>query len=158
MNPKVLSAEHLVSFCDVLRNADKKIVFTNGCFDLLHPGHLDYLKKAKDLGDILIVGVNSDESIKRLKGKNRPINDLNFRLTMLSGLSDVDYVVSFDTDTPEQLIKLISPDFLVKGGDYKLSEIVGADWVKQQNGVVKIIPFLDGFSSSAIISKIQSLT
>ncbi len=158
MNPKILNASTIASFCESIRESGKKIVFTNGCFDLLHPGHLDYLAKAKKLGNVLMVGVNSDESIQRLKGKNRPINNLFFRLEMLSGLACVDYVVAFSEDTPEKLIHLIQPNYLVKGGDYTLQEIVGADYVLQQKGEVKIIPFLDGFSSSSIISKIQSLT
>ncbi len=158
MNPKVLSPNTVASFCEVLRKSGKNIVFTNGCFDLLHPGHLDYLNKAKQLGDVLIVGVNSDESIQRLKGKNRPINNMFFRLEMLSGLACVDYVVAFSEDTPEHLIQQVNPNFLVKGGDYQLHEIVGAKFVQSQKGEVKIIPFLDGFSSTSIISKIQSLT
>ncbi len=158
MNPKVLSPNTVASFCELLRNSGKKIVFTNGCFDLLHPGHLDYLNKAKQLGDVLIVGINSDDSIQRLKGKNRPINNLFFRTEMLSGLACVDFVVAFSEDTPKLLIHQVNPHFLVKGGDYQIQEIVGADFVLQQKGEVKIIPFLEGFSSTSIISKIQSLT
>lgn len=158
MNPKILSASYIAVFCESLRAKGQKVVFTNGCFDLLHPGHLDYLTKAKKMGDVLIIGVNSDESIQRLKGKNRPINNLFFRQEMLAGLGCVDFVVSFTEDTPEKLIQQVNPAILVKGGDYKLEGIVGADHVKNQNGEVKIIPFLEGFSSSLIISKIQSLT
>ena len=155
---KIISSDSIAAFSSNLKNLNEIIVFTNGCFDLLHPGHLDYLEKAKKLGTVLIVGVNSDESIKRIKGKNRPINDLNFRMEMLAGLSHVDYVVPFSEDTPENLIKKITPQFLVKGGDYKMDQIVGADWVIQHKGEVKILSFLQGFSSSSIISKIQSLT
>ncbi len=137
--------------------ADKKVVFTNGCFDLLHPGHIHYLEKAKSFGDILIVGLNSDESIKRLKGVNRPINNVDFRVQMLAGLSSVDFIIIFESNTPLELITSIKPDVLIKGGDYTIDKIVGANETQKNGGAVMIIPFLKGYSSTSIIEKIQKL-
>jgi rfaE bifunctional protein nucleotidyltransferase chain/domain len=134
------------------------IVFTNGCFDILHPGHVAYLEEAKKLGDVLVVGINSDESVKRLKGKSRPINDFHFRSSMLLGLKSVDFVFKFNEDTPLSLIKSLKPSVLVKGDDYAVENIVGAEFVKSTGGKVSTIAFLNGFSSSSIISKIQGLT
>lgn len=135
-----------------LRN--KKIVFTNGCFDLLHPGHLHYLLKAKSYGDILIIGLNSDSSVKINKGINRPINKFDFRASMLSYFDFVDFVVEFNEETPIELIKKLCPNILVKGGDYSETEIVGADFVKSTGGEVIVIDFLDGFSSTNLINSI----
>lgn len=146
--------------CKVLdhdKKADKKIVFTNGCFDILHIGHLRYLKEAKSLGDILIVGLNDDQSIKNIKGKTRPINNINVRSEMLSNLDFIDYIVTFSEDTPKFIINKILPDLLVKGGDYKENEIVGAKKVLSYGGEVKIIPLTEGFSTSNIIKKITDL-
>lgn len=136
----------------------KKIVFTNGCFDLLHPGHLHYLYKAKSFGDILIVALNSDSSIKKLKGLKRPVNNFEFRSTMLSYLDFVDLVVEFDSDTPVELIQTISPNILVKGADYYESQVVGADFVKSNGGQVVLVEFLRGFSSTEIIKSIKNAT
>ena len=136
----------------------QKIVFTNGCFDLLHPGHIDYLTKAKALGDILVVGLNSDASVKQIKGDLRPINNQFFRSQMLLGLKPVDYVVIFDDSTPIELIKAIKPAIHVKGGDYIAGQLPEFDVVKANGGEVKIVPFLDGYSSTHIINKIKSLT
>jgi len=130
---------------------NKKIVFTNGCFDILHPGHASYLNKAKELGDILIVGLNSDDSVRRLKGKNRPINNQQDRAYMLAALSSTDYIVIFEEDTPYELIKAIKPDILVKGADYKGKEVVGSDIAKE----VVLIDFLEGKSTTDIITKIR---
>ncbi len=135
-----------------LKSQGKKVVFTNGCFDILHSGHTTYLQKAKELGDVLILGLNSDESIKRLKGKDRPVNQLIDRATVLSALSSVDYIVPFEEDTPYELIKTIKPDILVKGADYKDKEVVGSDIAKE----VKLIDFVEGKSTSNIIKKIES--
>lgn len=137
---------------------NQKIVFTNGCFDILHPGHIDYLTKAKALGNKLIIGLNSDDSISRLKGPARPINNDFYRKTMLSALSCVDLVVIFGEDTPLDLIKYFKPNTLVKGGDYDISGIVGAKEVLENGGNVEIIPFLEGFSSTKVITKIQNLS
>ncbi len=131
----------------------KKIVFTNGCFDIIHAGHVDYLEKAKSLGDILVVGLNSDESIKRIKGPERPINIQEHRKKVLEALKPVDLVIIFDEDTPERLIKEIKPDVLVKGGDWKIENIVGADFVKSYGGEVKTIDFIYDISTTKIIQK-----
>jgi D-beta-D-heptose 7-phosphate kinase/D-beta-D-heptose 1-phosphate adenosyltransferase len=155
MENKILSLEDFLIEKDRKLN-NKKIVFTNGCFDILHPGHTDYLSKAKQLGDLLVLGLNSDESVKRLKGNSRPIQTENARSLVLSALTSVDYIILFQEDTPLNLIVNIKPDILVKGGDYTEENIVGADEVKANNGKVKIIPFLEGFSTSNIIEKIQS--
>lgn len=133
-----------------------KTVFTNGCFDLLHVGHLRYLQDAKDLGAKLIVGLNSDASVKRLKGEQRPIVPQEERREMLLGVKPVDEVIIFDEDTPLRLIEEISPDILVKGGDWAVSEIVGSDFVLKNGGEVFSLPFHPGRSSTNIISKIQS--
>lgn len=134
-----------------------KIVFTNGCFDILHKGHIDYLSKASDLGDVLIIGLNSDNSVKRLKGEERPLQDQDSRALLLASLVFVDAVVSFSEDTPYNLIKKVQPDILVKGGDYKPEEIVGYDIVKERNGKVVTIDFLEGFSTSIIAEKIRKI-
>lgn len=134
----------------------KKIVFTNGCFDILHLGHVDYLSKAADLGNILIVGVNSDASTKVLKGPGRPINDEIQRTTLLASLHFTDGIVLFDESTPLELIKWIQPDVLVKGSDYNLSNIVGSDVVQSYNGLVQTIDFIPGYSTTLIEEKIKS--
>ena len=136
------------------REQNQKIVFTNGCFDLLHLGHVDYLAKAKDLGDRLVIGVNSDASVKRLKGEFRPLQDENSRLHLLAALEVVDAVVLFDEDTPYELIKKIQPDILVKGADYKIENIVGYDIVTSRGGSVKTIEFIEGYSTTNIEQRI----
>ena len=133
----------------------KKIVFTNGCFDLLHVGHIRYLSQAKKLGDFLIIGLNSDRSVKKLKGKDRPINSFEDRATLLSALNSVDLVIKFEEQTPENLIKDIVPDVLVKGGDYNIEDIVGYQIVIQNGGQVKTLSFYDGYSSTNYIDKIN---
>ena len=135
----------------------EKIVMTNGCFDILHPGHVSYLENARKLGDRLIVAVNTDESVKRLKGESRPINDLNARMAVLAGLASVDWVVPFAEDTPQRLIGEILPDLLVKGGDYKPEEIAGSEEVWANGGEVKVLNFENGCSTTNVIKKIQSL-
>lgn len=134
---------------------NKKIVFTNGCFDILHAGHITYLKKAKELGDLLVVGVNSDDSVRRLKGLSRPINSLNDRCLLLSALEFVDFVIPFEEDTPYELIKAIAPDVLVKGGDYDIEDIVGKDIVQANGGRVITIPLVEGKSTTGIIDKLR---
>jgi len=136
------------------KNEGRRIVFTNGCFDLLHPGHIDYLDRAAKLGDILIIGLNDDDSIRRLKGKSRPINPLQDRTIMLAALRAVDLVVPFAEDTPLNLITTLMPDILVKGGDYQPDDIVGATEVRQNGGEVIVMPFIDGHSSTALIQRI----
>ena len=132
------------------------IVFTNGCFDILHLGHIDYLFKASKLGDKLIVGINTDKSIQRIKGENRPIQSESSRASILAALSCVDAVVLFHEDTPKQLIELIQPNTLVKGADYKIEDVVGSDFVIANGGSVETIPFLEGYSTSHIIKSIKN--
>ena len=136
---------------------NKKIVFTNGCFDILHQGHIEILSQAAAEGDILVIGVNSDASVKRLKGNDRPVNNESFRATMLASLTITDAVVIFEEDTPLDLINTIEPDVLLKGGDYSIDQIVGAEEVIKNGGEVKIVPFVNGFSTTALIKKIQQL-
>ena len=134
---------------------DKKIVFTNGCFDILHAGHVQMLNEAKKQGSYLIVGLNSDASVKRLKGESRPVNKENDRKFLLENLKSVDEVIIFEEDTPLNLIKKIKPDVLVKGGDWSLDQIVGGDFVIDNGGEVKSLIFKDGYSTTNIIQKVQ---
>lgn len=133
-----------------------KIVFTNGVFDILHAGHVDYLAKARSCGDALVVGVNRDASVRRLKGKGRPVNSESDRARVIAALKPVDFVVLFSEDTPEKLIRIIQPDVLVKGADYKVAEIVGADFVKSYGGEVKRVRLTPGRSTSAVIKKLSA--
>ena len=136
------------------KSEGKSVVFTNGCFDVLHYGHVSYLAEASDLGDKMIIGLNSDASVKRLKGETRPINGQMERATLLTALSFVDAVVVFDEDTPENLIKEVRPDYLVKGGDYTFDTIVGAKFVSSYGGNVITIPLVENFSSTSIIKRL----
>lgn len=133
----------------------QKIVFTNGCFDILHVGHVTYLAQAKALGDVLVIGLNSDDSVRRLKGPGRPVNTQDARALVLAALESVDYVVFFEEDTPYNIITQVKPDILVKGGDYKIDNIVGGDFVRARGGQVLTIPFVDGFSTSNILEQIK---
>lgn len=141
---------------DEARKDSRRIVFTNGCFDIIHAGHVKYLAEAKKLGDVLFLGLNSDQSVRRLKGDSRPINSEADRASVLSALRSIDYVVVFGEDTPENIIRTIRPDVLVKGGDYKIENIVGADFVKSEGGEVVTIDFVDGKSTTRIIEKMKS--
>lgn len=141
---------------DEARKDSRRIVFTNGCFDIIHAGHVKYLAEAKKLGDVLFLGLNSDQSVRRLKGDSRPINSETDRASVLSALRFIDYVVVFGEDTPENIIRTIRPDVLVKGGDYKIENIVGADFVKSEGGEVVTIDFVDGKSTTRIIEKMKS--
>jgi rfaE bifunctional protein nucleotidyltransferase chain/domain len=153
---RIIKREEVVMVLEQLRLKSKKIVFTNGCFDILHLGHIDYLSKAADCGDVLVVGVNSDASVKLLKkGPNRPIQDENSRATIIASLHFVDMVLLFDEETPYQLIQLIEPDVLVKGADYKVEEIAGHDLMLARGAEVKLIELLDGYSTSGIERKIR---
>ncbi|WP_372652006.1 D-glycero-beta-D-manno-heptose 1-phosphate adenylyltransferase [Halobacteriovorax sp.] len=136
-------------------NQGKKIVFTNGCFDILHSGHVAYLNEAKKQGDLLFMGLNSDDSIKRLKGESRPINKEKDRKYILENLRCVDCVEVFTEDTPYELIKAVQPDVLVKGGDWKITDIVGHDIVTAKGGEVKSLIFVEGYSTTGIISSVQ---
>ena len=146
---KIVPIDFLVKNSAVL--AEKRVVFTNGCFDILHLGHIQYLAQAKSKGDILIIGLNSDNSVRKLKGTSRPINPENARAMVLAALQFVDFVVIFEEDTPKNLIQKIVPKVLVKGGDYSVDQIVGADFVIENRGTVETISFVDGYSTSNII-------
>ena len=150
-----LSITSLEKSCREIRLKYKKIIFTNGCFDIIHPGHIHILSKAKSLGDILVVGLNSDLSVKKLKGDKRPLVSEDDRSRVLLSLRFVDYVIIFNELTPLKVIKKIKPDFLVKGGDYNENNIVGSDFVKAYGGQVEIIKFLDGYSSSNYIDNLN---
>lgn len=152
---KIKSIEDAAKLISIWRLKNDRIVFTNGCFDILHPGHAKYLADARSLGERLIVGLNSDESVRRLKGSTRPIQDENSRSLVLASLHAVDCVILFSDDTPEKLIRLVKPDYLVKGGDWSLDQIIGADFVKENGGKVLTIPFLEGYSTSNIEQKIK---
>ena len=149
---KILDRTFLGQRLAMWRFQNKKIVFTNGCFDILHKGHIEYLSKAKDLGDVLIIGLNSDASVKRIKGDNRPVQDETSRLHVLASLRFVEAVTLFEEDTPFELISFLKPDILVKGGDYTEETIVGADVVKANGGEVVVIPLTPGYSTSKILS------
>jgi D-beta-D-heptose 7-phosphate kinase/D-beta-D-heptose 1-phosphate adenosyltransferase len=149
----VLSPENLLEQIKLAQVSGEKVVFTNGCFDIIHPGHIAYMKQAKGLGDRLVVAVNTDASVKRLKGDKRPINNLVHRMAVLEGVGAIDWVTWFDEDTPKELIEMLSPDVLVKGGDYTIDSIVGASHVLESGGEVKVLTFLDGYSTTSIIEK-----
>ncbi|MBQ2509148.1 MAG: D-glycero-beta-D-manno-heptose 1-phosphate adenylyltransferase [Bacteroidales bacterium] len=151
---KFLSLPQLLERLNAVREG-KKVVFTNGCFDVIHRGHVSYLAQARDLGDLLVLGLNSDSSVRRLKGPTRPVNDEESRALVLASLECVDYVVLFDEDTPYRLIDAVQPDILVKGGDYQIDQIVGYDIVKAHGGEVLTLPFVDGFSSTSIINRLK---
>ena len=144
-----------IEIINIIKAERKKIVFTNGCFDLLHVGHIRYLAQAKKLGDFLIIGLNSDSSVKELKGEDRPINSFEDRATLLAAIESVDLVIMFEEQTPKNLIKDIVPDILVKGGDYNIEDIVGYQTVMQNGGQVKTLSFYDGYSSTNYINKIK---
>ncbi len=151
----IYSFDELSEIIIVSKLNSEKIVMTNGCFDILHAGHITYLEEAKLLGDRLLVAVNDDVSVSRLKGPKRPINSLDDRLKVLNGLVSVDWVISFSEDTPVRLIKDLKPDVLVKGGDYQLSEIIGGQEGLANGGKIKALSYKEGFSTSAIIEKLK---
>ena len=157
MNKIISNIRRLKSLLNKLKNENKKIVFTNGCFDIIHSGHIYYLKEAKTFGDILVVALNSDNSIKRIKGKNRPIISEKNRLIIMESLYFVDYVTIFNEDTPYNLIKEITPNILVKGGDWEINKIVGKDIVEKNGGKVINIPYQKGISTTEIINRIKSI-
>jgi rfaE bifunctional protein nucleotidyltransferase chain/domain len=152
---RILSRELLQQRAAMWRFQNRKIVFTNGCFDLLHKGHVEYLSKARDLGDVLIIGLNTDDSVRRLKGDGRPLQDEKTRAMILASLRFVEAICLFDEDTPHDLIEAIKPDVLVKGGDYSEEQIVGADIVKAAGGLVVTIPLTPGHSTSGLIERLK---
>jgi len=151
---KVKTVSALSAKLNSLKSRGSKVVFTNGCFDILHVGHVDYLEKAKRQGNILVVGLNSDSSVKKIKGSARPINRQRDRARVLAALSCVDYITIFSEDTPERLIKKLKPDIIVKGGDWKKKDIVGGSFVESLGGKVVTIPFVPGYSTTSLIKKI----
>ena len=153
LTSKLLAGQALMGTIDRWHAEDETIVFTNGCFDILHRGHIEYLAKAADLGSRLIIGLNTDDSVRRLKGPTRPINDEQARALVLSALEFVDAVAMFADDTPYNLIAQVQPDILVKGGDYRVEEIVGYDIVTSRGGQVLTLPFVDGYSTTSTIKK-----
>lgn len=154
---KIFLPEALSRKCNAWRGSGQKIVFTNGCFDLLHTGHLDYLARAASLGNRLIIGLNSDASVKRLKGPERPVNTEADRALALASLLVVDAVCLFEEDTPLGLVQAVKPDVLAKGGDYTPENIIGADFVKNQGGEVVVLPFVSGYSTTSLLQKIRAL-
>ncbi len=154
---KICTRDVLVHRRNGWKTVGRKIVFTNGCFDILHHGHLDYLAKAASLGNILVVGVNTDASVKRLKGDERPLTHQEDRAFQLASLMFVDAVCMFDEDTPKDLIEALKPDVLAKGGDYTIDTIVGADFVLNNGGQVEVIPFVQGYSTTSLIERIKKL-
>ncbi len=154
---RILTRERAADRVKSWREQGLSIVFTNGCFDLLHPGHVDYLERAGRLGDRLVIGINDDASVRRLKGPERPINPLRDRARMLAALRCVDLVVPFAEDTPLELIRSLMPDVLVKGGDYRPEEIVGSELVRRHGGRTVVMPFLRGYSSTSLIERIRNM-
>jgi len=154
MREKIRKSDELPNIVRGLRSQGRKIVFTNGCFDILHLGHVRYLEEAKRLGDVLIIGLNSDSSVRRIKGEGRPIVPEDERAEVLCALEAVDYVVIFNEDTPKELIELIEPDLLAKGADWREDEIVGRESVEKRGGKVVRVPFVEGVSTTKIIEKI----
>jgi len=154
---KIFTFESLAQQLGKWRALKKSIVFTNGCFDIIHLGHIDYLSKSADEGDIFIIGLNTDSSVSKLKGRNRPVIEERSRSFILASLYFVDAVVLFDEETPFKLIKLVQPDVLIKGSDYTVNEIIGSDIVLNKGGEVKTIDFLPGYSTTDIINKINNL-
>jgi len=155
INSKIYNLDCLTTQVEQWKATGNKVVFTNGCFDIIHRGHIEVLARTANLGDKLIIGLNSDQSIQKLKGKDRPIVDEQSRAILLAALSFVDAIVLFSEDTPLKLIGALLPDVLAKGGDYEIETIVGHEIVQQNGGKVKLVPFLDGFSSTTIIDKIK---
>jgi rfaE bifunctional protein nucleotidyltransferase chain/domain len=154
---KVMEMPEFKRQLSIWRFFQKKIVFTNGCFDIIHLGHIDYLLKAKNLGDKLLIGLNTDESVRQIKGSHRPITDQNSRAVILASLRFVDGVILFNETTPYNLIEEIKPDLLVKGSDYLINDIVGADIVKENGGQIITIDFLEGYSTTSVIEKIKKI-
>lgn len=154
---KIIEIEQLLPKLALARANGQRIVFTNGCFDLMHLGHVTYLEAARNQGDLLVIGLNTDASVSRLKGPQRPIISEQARARVMAALEVVSYVVLFDEDTPLNLIRSVKPDILVKGADYQVSEIVGADFVMASGGKVERIPFVEGYSTSSLIERIQNL-
>ncbi len=153
---KIIDRENLPNLIQQIKSQNKTIVFSNGCFDLVHRGHVEYLAKATDLADIFILGLNTDKSVSRLKGSSRPLQDEYARATLMAGFSFIDYVILFEEDTPLELITSIQPNVLVKGNDYKIENVVGYNIVQKTGGTVQTIELTEGYSTSIIINKIKN--
>ncbi len=154
---KIVSSEAIQAIAQQAKLDGKTIVFSNGCFDLVHRGHVEYLAKAADLADIFVLGLNTDASVQRLKGSDRPLQDEVARAILMAGFAFIDYVVLFDEDTPYNLIKLVQPDVLVKGKDYKAENVVGYDTVTKHGGTVQTIELTEGYSTTNIVNKIKNM-
>ncbi|MDM8518183.1 D-glycero-beta-D-manno-heptose 1-phosphate adenylyltransferase [Desulfobacterales bacterium HSG16] len=155
MISRLYSPDELKDKLEPIKASGRKIVFTNGCFDILHAGHVRYLTKAREAGDVLVIGLNSDKSVRAIKGDTRPVVDHNHRAEVLAGLRCVDYICIFDEPDPSKLIRIIKPDVLVKGADWSEDEIIGGDFVKEQGGIVRRISLVNGISTSEIIRRIM---
>lgn len=155
MDSKILSREMMAETVRRLKKQGRKVVFTNGCFDILHAGHVRYLREAKGMGDVLVVGLNSDESVRRLKGEGRPFVPEMDRAELLAALEMVDYITIFDEDTPAELISRLVPDVLVKGGDYRPNDVAGREIVESSGGKVAIVPLFEGRSTTSLIARIK---
>tara|TARA_B100000780_G_scaffold55304_1_gene34759 strand:- start:717 stop:1208 length:492 start_codon:yes stop_codon:yes gene_type:complete len=156
INSKIYNLDTLTTQVEQWKKSGNKIVFTNGCFDIIHRGHIEVLASTADLGNKLIIGLNSDQSIQNIKGEGRPIIDEQSRAILLAALSFVDAIILFSQDTPLKLIGALLPNVLAKGGDYEIENIVGHEIVQQNGGKVKLVPFIDGYSSTSIIKKIKN--
>ena len=154
LHNKIVSKEQLINILQS-KNKSDKTVFTNGCFDLVHRGHIEYLSQARDLGDLMVIGLNTDASVSRIKGEHRPLQDEKSRALVLAAMSFVDYIILFDEETPHSLIEAIQPDVLVKGSDYKIEDVVGYDIVLAKGGTVQTIELTEGYSTSKIEEKIK---
>jgi len=154
LQSKIIPKEKIQNLVDGLKLDGKTIVFSNGCFDLVHRGHVEYLAKASDLADVFVLGLNTDASVQRLKGDDRPLQDEVARAILMSGFSFIDYVVLFDEDTPYELINVVQPNVLVKGNDYKVEDVVGYDIVQKNGGTVQTIELTEGYSTTNIVNKI----
>ena len=154
MKSKIKSAAALAKVIARMKKQGKRVVFTNGCFDILHVGHVEYLSRARKLGDALVIGMNSDKSVRRLKGSGRPVNNQKDRAKVLSALGFVDHVVIFDEDTPEKLVRKLIPNILVKGADWKNKAVAGVDFLKERGGKIVFIPFVDGYSTTSLLKRI----
>ena len=153
---KILKSDNdIIKAIDNIKNSSKTISFTNGCFDIIHRGHIEYLAQASELAEVFIIGLNTDASISRLKGTDRPVQDETARAIILAAMEFVDYVIYFNEDTPYELINMVKPNYLIKGSDYKPEDIVGFDILKEYGGKVKTINFIEGYSTSKIIDKIR---
>ena len=154
---KIIDRNRAGKVSEEMKKSGRVLVFTNGCFDLIHPGHVDLLVRARAFGDALMVGLNTDDSVRRLKGESRPVRNQYERSFVLAALEAVDWVILFDEDTPFELLKIVKPSILVKGGDYTHDTVVGADFVESYGGHIEILPLVSGYSTSALLEKLKAI-